>query len=110
MELNEFIRDVIVNIYEGVDMAKKSTGKKVIPISGTITPSSPKSFKDISDDVVKVVSDIEFEVSLIESEKSDKSKVIGVMLQAIKGGFSNNKENSETSTSKIKFNIPIALE
>lgn len=41
MELNEFVKDVIVSIYDGISEAKKATAKAVLPSDGLVSEGIP---------------------------------------------------------------------
>ena len=107
MELNEFIKEVIVQINGGISSAEKELGKKVIAedVSGTkdvqyVTPSGKDS---------RLVSNVVFELSLINNMKDGKASGIGVFLANIGIGTKENSEIEQTSLSKIRFNVPILL-
>jgi len=110
MQLNEFIKDVITNIYDGVSEAKKSTGKNVLPSGGLISEGIPYVKSGIGPSAAAtMVSNIEFEVILTDGTKDGVNGGIGVLLGALTLGAKGNSETQQSSLSKIKFNIPIEL-
>ncbi len=110
MELNEFIKDVITSIYNGIAEAKKTTGKSILPSGGLISEGIPYVKNGIGPTAeAKMISNLEFEVSLTESNKDGVSSGIGVLLGSINLGAKGNTESQQASLSKIKFNIPIEL-
>lgn len=110
MQLNDFIKDVITNIYNGVSEAQKSTGKDVLPSGGLVSEGIPYIKSGIGPSAsATMISNIEFEVSLTEGNKDGISGGIGVLLGALTLGSKANSEAEQISLSKIKFNIPIEL-
>lgn len=110
MELKDFIKDVIVDIYEGISAAKKTTGKRIIPEASLIPESIPYVKNGIGpNSQATMVSNLVFEVSLTNENKDGTSSGIGVLLGSFNIGGKESSENQQTSLSKIKFNIPIEL-
>ena len=109
MQLNEFIKDVIVNIYDGLNHAKDATRSTVLP-SGGLIEGLPYVKDGIGPNAkAKFISKLEFEVSLTDGSKDGISGGIGVLLGAINIGTKGNIETEQSSLSKIKFSIPIEL-
>lgn len=110
MELNEFVKSVIVNIYDGISDAKKVTGKSVLPSGGIVSDGIPyvKNAPGPSANAI-MISNLEFEVSLTDGVKDGTHGGIGVLLGALTIGAKGDSETQQTSLSKIKFNIPIEL-
>lgn len=110
MELNEFVKDVIVNIYDGLSEAQKVTGKSVLPSGGIVSEGIPYVKKGIGIQTnATMISNLEFEVALTDGVKDGVHGGIGVLLGALTVGTKGNSETQQTSLSKIKFNIPIEL-
>lgn len=111
MELNDFIKDVIVGIYSGLNDAKKETKKNVVPSGGLISEGIPYIKNGIGPNAsATMISNIEFEVALTEGSKDGTDGGIGVLLGALNLGAKGSSESEKVSLSKIKFNIPIALD
>lgn len=110
MELKEFIKEVIVDIYDGISDAKKATGKTVVPEASLVPESIPYVKNGIGPGAkATMVSNLIFEVSLAETDKEGSSGGIGVLLGSFNLGGKTTTENNQSSLSKIKFNIPIEL-
>lgn len=110
MELKDFIRDVIVDIYEGISAAKSVTGKSIVPDASFVPESIPYVKNGIGpNSKATMVSNLLFEVSLTDANKDGTSGGIGVLLGSLNIGGKTNSENQQTSLSRIKFNIPIEL-
>ncbi len=110
MQLSEFIKDVITNIYEGISSAKESTGKNILPQGGLVSEGIPYVKSGIGPtSKPTMISNIEFEVSLTDGTKDGVNGGIGVLLGALTLGAKGNSETEQTSLSKIKFNVPIEL-
>lgn len=107
MELNEFVKDVIVSIYDGISEAKKATGKPVLPSGGLVSEGIPYVKNAIGP--ATMISNLEFEVALTDGTKDGVNGGIGVLLGSLTLGAKSNSETQQTSLSKIKFNIPIEL-
>lgn len=109
MNLDEFIKDVIVNIYNGISDAKNETSRNVIPQGESADGMPNVKGGSRNSGYMTLVSNIEFEVSLTNGEKDGVAGGIGVLLGALSLGAKTNNETTQTSLSKIKFTIPIEL-
>lgn len=111
MDLNDFIKDVIVSVYDGISKAKQETGFQVIPSGLSASEGIPYVVNEVGPRGSKstLVSNLHFEVSLTESTKDGSTGGIGVMLGNLGIGVKGNNESNQSSLSKIKFNIPIEI-
>ena len=105
MELREFISATLADIIGGVvDARKKVTGAIVAP-----------NFKNdhrhlvVSDGNKNLLETVEFEVILTDKGVSEKSKGIGVSFGSFGLGYKNEKGGENTSSTKIKFGVPIVF-
>ena len=107
MELKEFVKEVLVQLCEGVSDAQK----EVVKVGGVVCPKEIRykeqnaviGGKDLPLETVF------FEVGLVSESKEGKSKGIGVHLSAICfGGKSTDEVRAETVT-RIKFSVPLVL-
>jgi len=104
MELKEFVKEVLVQLCEGVSDAQVEVSK----LGGVVNPSG---FRDDvkTEDKRRPVEIVHFEIGLVSENKEGSSKGIGVFLSAIGiGGKSTDEERLESVT-RIKFSVPIAL-
>lgn len=110
MDLNEFVKDVIVSIYDGLSKAQEEVGTSIIPSAGIVSEGIPYVKNDPNPrNPATMVSNLQFEVSLTDGTKDGINGGIGVMLGNLTIGAKGNSEYNQTSLSKIKFNIPIKL-
>ena len=114
MELSEFIKGVILDIRKGIESAKDGLGEDVLPpdftdAEGVLHANKRTSSSSGTTSKKTILSNIEFEVSLIEGRKEEGSVGLGVFLGGFGLGTKNNSEDAKSSLSKIRFTIPIRL-
>ena len=110
MDLNEFVKDVIVSIYDGLSKAKEEIGHSIIPTAGIVSEGIPYVKSELHPRTpATTISNLQFEVSLTDGTKDGVNGGIGVMLGNLTIGTKGSSEYNQTSLSKIKFNIPIEL-
>ena len=106
MELDKFIEETLLYVFRGVHAAQPKAKK----LGGTINPFD-KDYTDKSGRLLySEYSDkrfIDFEVSLTESNKKEKSGGIGVLLGTVNIGAKGSSDNENISLTKIKFSIPV---
>ena len=103
MELRDFIRNTIIEIIQGVRDAQETS----IIYNATVNPSYKTGHYLEIGDKIYAVKDIEFEISLTESQSEGNSKGIGVNFYSFKGGTKSGENASNTSGTKVKFSLPI---
>ena len=110
MELKEFVKETLTQIVDGVIEAGEELRKKnadVNPIGGHFDQSALQgrqwSFKE---GVTEVVS---FDVALTDQSSKGTKGGIGVFLGSVGLGSQGQSEASQTSLSRIRFQIPILL-
>jgi len=109
MELSEFIKDVFINIIDGV----KSSQEYAIQNNARVAPAST-STNTIHGNKIQITygistKDVEFEIVLCET-RIDKNKVgIGVLLSGFGVGGNNENGIENIVNSKIKFSIPFTF-
>lgn len=105
MELKEFVKKTLLEIVEGVEEAQKAVKEH-----GAVV--NPKYVKGDSAQIGREyvpVQDISFEVGLTTSEVTGNDKGIGVVLGPLKAGINGTGNTSESSVTRIKFTVPLAL-
>lgn len=110
MDLKDFIKNTLVQIVDGVLEAEKeleSRNASVNPIGGIFDQKQiggrTWSFED------GITETVNFDVALTNSEKEGTSGGIGVLLGSISLGAKGSSEETITSVTRIKFNIPLLL-
>ena len=99
MELKEFVTETIKEIIEGVVEAQR----QIIP-----------HINHATDGYVQIGHDshmerIEFDISVTSSEETGGEKKGGLHIKVVEFSAKSDSHNSNTSTNRIKFNIPIAF-
>jgi hypothetical protein len=115
MELNEFIKGVIVDIRKGIKDASEELKGNILPhdftdANGVLMSKKRKSTGSGTNSENVILSNIEFEVVLMENNKEGGSVGLGVFLGEVGLGTKKSSEDVKSSLSKIKFTIPIVLE
>lgn len=105
MDLQEFISATLTEIYNGVTQARENCPEMAIAPnrrSGGVSLGK-------NADAYPNVDVVEYEVILTDKELSDKSKGIGVSFGSFGAGYENRKGGENTSSTKLKFSIPIVF-
>jgi hypothetical protein len=99
MDLENFVQESLNQIFNGVKGAQESAAKS----GGEINPKV--SGKGTFDHTGRIIHPIEFDVAVTVVETGNVNGGISVMGVGLKGASS----ESNTSVSRIKFNVPISL-
>ena len=110
MELKEFVSETIIQIVTGIKQAQDDVCQE----GATINPKNAAFFDGVAitvDSVVRRVpiQNIEFEVSLTETEGNQAGGRIGVFFGSVGVGAHATKDTGSNAMNKVKFSIPIAL-
>ncbi|NLT52870.1 MAG: hypothetical protein GXX85_18345 [Ignavibacteria bacterium] len=90
MDIQEFVKNVLVDIDKAVDGARKETHRDI-------------SFSDTKDQRT-----VEFDIAVAVEERDSASGKAGIrVLQLIEGGGDISKENKNSTVSRIKFGVHI---
>ena len=109
MELRDFVKDVIISIREGIKNAEESVGSMIVPREFDRITSIAYADKRIKQkdgsflDEQTVLSNVEFEVSLVEGSKDGTTSGLGVFLGSIGVGAKGSSEDLKSSMTRIKF-------
>ncbi|EGK05605.1 hypothetical protein [Dysgonomonas mossii] len=105
MELREYIKTVIVEIFEGV----KESQEAIKNIGGVVNPFDTIRSGLISETEYFVgdKSFIEIEVGVTTSESKGSNKGLGVYIGNSGAGLHSKNNNENESVNKIKFSIPV---
>lgn len=106
MELREFVKNVLEEIFLGVKDAQESTQNT----NGAINPFT-KGYKEESYNIysMKEARLVEFEVTLTHSTNNANTKGIGVFLSGVSLGAKDDKSTDNQKATKIKFAIPVVF-
>ena len=107
MELQEFIKNTLVQVSKGVEDAKIELGEKII--GKTIINPEPYKHLSFAEEggVIKRVEEIEFDIALIVEQKTEGKAGIGVLASIITAGASKSSGDINSATHRIKFKVPI---
>ena len=118
MELKTFIKETLTQIVEGVKEAQegtKETGAKINPTFDKgqkgegLKGDAAKHGLTVVGDRAHPIQMMEFDVKLTVDERADKKEGIGVSVVGIKLGSDGEKSSETSSSSRIKFVVPIVL-
>lgn len=113
MDLKEFIKDVLVDIIEGIDEAKikleESRDKAICPLIGA---TAANIFKDTYCAVQGGVyfQNISFDVAVAAGKTGDTGGKVGVKVFGIDATIGGKSESNNSTITRIKFEVPIALQ
>ena len=107
MNLQDFVKTALVDIVVGVANANaelKQHGSEAgsIPVYGDV-----KGLR--TDNNGKQIQTVEFDVALADSSSTDTKGGIGVLLGAVNLGSHGASRGESSSTSRIKFSVPLVL-
>ena len=114
MELKTFIKETLTQIVEGVKEAQDETKET----EGLINPRSDNPIGEEGKfgnshrnypSGKRPIEGVEFDVKLIVTESADKKEGIGVSVVGIKLGSEGEKSTEASSSSSVKFVVPIVL-
>jgi hypothetical protein len=108
MELKEFVKEVLVQLCEGVSDAQKEVEKMGAVVNPREIAYSSKSDAKI-DNKSYPIETVFFEVGLMDTKIKGKNTGIGVYLSNIGIGFNKTKKISSESVTRISFSVPIVL-
>lgn len=104
MELEEFIKNTLLQVTKGVKEAQEEVKKYGAVVNPRIVEESSHAEIDGS---YHTVHEILFEVGLTESTDGSNKKGIGVLLGGFKIGFDESDSKNISAVTNIKFTIPI---
>ena len=110
MELKEFVSETLTQIVAGVSQAQNDVSQK----GATVNPKDVVFREGVAIVVVSgpkpiTIQNIEFEVSLTETEGNQAGGRIGVFFGSIGVGAHASKDSGSNAINRVKFSIPIAL-
>lgn len=109
MNLQEFVRDSIVQIVAGIADAREACVKYDVTIGSDGVYGYVGAAQIITDEHNRTVSHVEFDVALAKGDSRDTKGGIGVFLGSV-GVGSQGASHGETSThSRLKFSVPVVF-
>ncbi|WP_404304955.1 hypothetical protein [Neorhodopirellula lusitana] len=108
MELRTFIKETLVQICDGVNDAATEVNVRGAIINPDGTQSDGNSTY-VNPSFQRTVQDVEFDVALTATEGTGTEGGIGVMAGVIGLGSKGKSDTSSSSTSRVKFTVPVSL-
>jgi len=108
MELKIFIKETLTQIIEGIDEAQKTTENTGAIINPNLPRNRNENYYQRTKDE-RLFQSVAFDVNVTVVETSEKKKGMGVNVFAIHLGSDGEKLESNTSTSRISFTVPVIL-
>jgi hypothetical protein len=108
MELKEFVTETIVQITQGVKDAQeqiKDTGALINPMTWDSNGGILSGIRN----GCRNTQNIKMDIAVTVMENSGKKAGIGIVASVFKVGASNEESDSNSTTSRIEFNVPISL-
>ncbi len=110
MELRDFVKETLVQIAEGVSEAQEradSLGAHVNPrLTRSSNYASQQGFLNSESGAAQVVG---FDVALTVTEGTGTKGGIGIFAGAVSLGSSGQSSAENSSVSRVKFSVPLAL-
>lgn len=106
MELQEFIRAVLVQLVRGVENAQDDlkTSKASINPLGTKAQIALEQDKEMPS-----FTNVEFEVAVEVKNSGEQSGGVGIQVAVFRMGVDGKKAESESHTSRLRFAVPVHL-
>lgn len=113
MDISEFIKETIRQVCDGVYQASIDCSQSGVVVNPTITvgengeyfiPREPSSVA-----MQRRVQKIDFDIAVEASETTEKSGQAGVSIHVVSGKGNYAKGQTNSTTSRISFSIPICL-
>jgi hypothetical protein len=112
IELGDFISTTLTEIFRGVRVAQKEIEIE----NGAINPRLEKRKSiDNSDHVIGISSKghlaylVEFDVAVTSTDKDGRTSRLGVVSSILKAGMDTTRGHDASSSSRIRFTVPLAL-
>ncbi|TWT93260.1 hypothetical protein [Stieleria varia] len=108
MELRTFIKETLVQICDGVNDAAQDVNIRGAIINPDGTQSDGNTTY-VNPGFRRTVQNVEFDVALTTTEGKGTEGGIGVMVGTIGLGSKGKSDTSSSSTSRVKFTVPVSL-
>ncbi|HRE20123.1 MAG TPA: hypothetical protein PKW21_03720 [Rhabdaerophilum sp.] len=109
MKLEDFIRETLVSIVNGVEAAQKETGQGIVNPSAIMIGADgvPKNKHYVRPN--NPVDFISFDVAVTTDEKGGSGGKGSIKVFSLELGADLKSESHETNVSRVKFEIPLVL-
>ena len=107
-KLNEFIRDALTEVMDGVTQAQQQTSK-----SGAVLNALPSSLGDVQKQGrmvfmnERLIEEIEFDIAVTVGEDGNSKAGISLFAGVFGGSIQTDIGNSSQAVNRVKFKIPI---
>ena len=101
MELKEFIKNVLIDLSEGVEEAQMELKEKS-------TVVNPRRTNNINHEDRNITT-VHFEMGLMSSETENNTAGIGVFLSSVGVGVKNDAKTNNESVTRISFSLQVAF-
>lgn len=111
MELKEFVKETIVQVVEGIDEANVALWEKTAFVASANLQTN-KTFQSTVDKDGRqhYVTDVEFDVAInVQNTETKEGRGKVEILTVLNVGGKGSCENTSSSTSRIRFSLPLAL-
>lgn len=109
MELQEFVKETLLQITRGVKEAQEA----VKEYGGVVNPKQYRNPTDVTNAKINnefcPVQDIDFEVALTSTTGKENKAGIGVALGSFKVGADRNNENKSVAATSVSFTVPLVF-
>ena len=109
MELQDFIKIALTEIFAGVAEASKAAKDHGGSVGSLRLYGYVKENKILTDEDGRPVATVEFDIALAEGSSKDTKGGIGVYLGAVGLGSQGASHGEASSHSRIKFSVPVIL-
>jgi hypothetical protein len=109
MELKEFVAETLVQIVDSIVATHSNIKDKGACVNPARLSSSSDDYILGTEDRLRLVSTIDFEVSLTETEGKEAGARIGVFFGSAGAAGKAKYETGSNAVNKVKFSIPILL-
>ena len=115
MELKDFVKETIIEISQGVSEAQKEQGDALInprlkvqeKDSGQIALAEDGASRGIRGG--RILDYVEFDVAVTIDKNTNTDGKISVLFGAINLSSGGASENKDSSTSRVKFKVPVSF-
>ena len=109
MNVQEFIKTAITEIVAGVAEARVAVEEYGASAGSDKVYGYVKDNKIMTDANGRQVTLVEFDIALAQADSTDTKGGIGVFLGAVGAGSQGESHGESSSSSRIKFNVPVVL-
>lgn len=111
MELKEFIRETLLQIFEGVKAAQEELKESDCLINPMIFPLQNDNalINDIKNNNARQLQNIKMSVAVSVVENKENKSGVGIVASVFKAGIHKGESEQNHTINRIDFEIPISL-